>query len=137
LAQLNAVLQTVDTPRGLVVTMADVLFASGKYELSQDAMLKLARLSGVILAHPGLKLRIEGYTDSTGSESFNLTLSGQRADAVRTFLISQGLQPGDVTSQGMGQANPVADNTTVAGRKLNRRVEIIVSGEAIGASMGQ
>lgn len=137
LAQLNAVLQTVDTPRGLVVTMADVLFASGKYELSQDAMLKLARLSGVILAHPGLKLRIEGYTDSTGSESFNLTLSGQRADAVRTFLISQGLQPGDVTSQGMGEANPVADNTTAAGRKLNRRVEIIVSGEAIGTSIGQ
>jgi outer membrane protein OmpA-like peptidoglycan-associated protein len=84
LAQLNSVLQTVDTPRGLVVTMADVLFASGKYDLSQDASLKLARLSGVILAHPGLKLRIEGYTDSTGGEAFNLTLSGQRADAVRS-----------------------------------------------------
>jgi outer membrane protein OmpA-like peptidoglycan-associated protein len=137
LAQLNAVLQTVDTPRGLVVTMADILFASGKYELSQDANLKLARLSGVILAHPGLKLKIEGYTDSTGSDSFNLTLSGQRADAVRTFLISQGLQPGDITSQGMGKADPVADNATVAGRKQNRRVEIIVSGEAIGTKIGQ
>jgi len=137
LAQLNSVLQTVDTPRGLVVTMADILFASGKYQLSQDANLKLARLSGVILAHPGLKLRIEGYTDSTGSEAFNLTLSGQRADAVRTFLISQGLQPGDVSSAGMGEANPVAPNDTAAGRKQNRRVEIIVSGEAIGASIGQ
>jgi outer membrane protein OmpA-like peptidoglycan-associated protein len=136
LAQLNSVLQTVDTPRGLVVTMADVLFASGKFDLSQDASLKLARLSGVILAHPGLKLRIEGYTDSTGGQAFNLTLSGQRADAVRTFLVGQGLQPGDVTSAGMGQADPVADNSTSAGRQQNRRVEIIVSGEAIGTKIG-
>jgi len=136
LTQLNAVLQTVDTPRGLVVTMADVLFASGKYELSQDASLKLARLSGVILAHPGLKLRIEGHTDSTGSEAFNLTLSGQRSDAVRAFLVEQGLKPEDVTSAGMGQDNPVASNDTGAGRQQNRRVEIIVSGEAIGAKIG-
>ncbi|MFY9843864.1 MAG: OmpA family protein [Terriglobales bacterium] len=136
LAQLNAVLQTVDTPRGLMITMADVLFASGKYQLSQDATLKLARLSGVISAHPGLKLRIEGYTDSTGSEAFNLTLSSQRADAVRTFLIGQGLQPGDVTSAGMGPADPVASNDTAAGRQQNRRVEIIVSGEAIGTKIG-
>jgi outer membrane protein OmpA-like peptidoglycan-associated protein len=136
LAQLNSVLQTVDTPRGLVVTMADVLFASGKYDLSQDASLKLARLSGVILAHPGLKLRIEGYTDSTGGEAFNLTLSSQRADAVRAFLVQQGLSPEDVTSIGLGQINPVADNTTAAGRQQNRRVEIIVSGEAIGAKIG-
>jgi outer membrane protein OmpA-like peptidoglycan-associated protein len=136
LAQLNSVLQTVDTPRGLVVTMADVLFASGKYELSQDANLKLARLSGVILAHPGLKLRIEGYTDSTGSEDFNLKLSGQRADAVQGFLVGQGLKPDDVTSAGKGQANPVAGNETAAGRQQNRRVEIIVSGEAIGAKIG-
>ena len=82
LAQLNAVLQTVDTPRGLVVTMADILFSTGKYQLSQNANLALAKMSGVILAHPGLKLRIEGYTDSTGSPQFNLKLSGQRADEV-------------------------------------------------------
>ncbi len=136
LAQLNAVLQTKDTPRGLVVTMADVLFASGKYDLSQDASLKLARLSGVILAHPGLKLGIEGYTDSTGTPALNLTLSGQRADGVRTFLVSQGLNPGDVTSSGMGEADPVASNDTAAGRQQNRRVEIIVSGEAIGTKIG-
>lgn len=136
LAQLNSVLQTVDTPRGLVVTMADVLFASGKYDLSQDANLKLARLSGVILAHPGLKLGIEGFTDSTGGEAFNLTLSGQRADTVRAFLVGQGLKPEDVTSSGMGQADPVASNDTAAGRQQNRRVEIIVSGEAIGAKIG-
>jgi outer membrane protein OmpA-like peptidoglycan-associated protein len=136
LAQLNSVLQTVDTPRGLVVTMADVLFATGKYDLSQDASLKLARLSGVILAHPGLKLRIEGYTDSTGTEALNLTLSGQRADTVRAFLGQQGLNPADVTSAGMGQADPVASNDTAAGRQQNRRVEIIVSGEAIGTKIG-
>jgi outer membrane protein OmpA-like peptidoglycan-associated protein len=136
LAQLNAVLQTVDTSRGLVVTMADVLFASGKYELSQPATLALAKMSGVILAHPGLTLKIAGYTDSTGSDEFNLKLSGQRADAVRTFLVQQGLNPASVTSMGMGSADPVASNDTAAGRQQNRRVEIVVSGEAIGTTGG-
>jgi outer membrane protein OmpA-like peptidoglycan-associated protein len=135
LKQLNDVLQTTDTPRGLVVNMADVLFETGKYALSQDAQLKLAKLSGIIQAHPGLNLAIEGYTDTTGSEDFNLKLSQQRADAVRTFLIAQGLSADTITSKGMGEANPVADNSTAAGRKLNRRVEIIVSGEIIGQKM--
>jgi outer membrane protein OmpA-like peptidoglycan-associated protein len=135
LQQLNAVLQTTDTPRGLVVNMADVLFQSGQYALSQDAQLKLAKLSGIIQAHPGLNLAIEGYTDNTGSPDFNLKLSHQRADAVRTFLISQGLPPNTVTSQGMGQADPVADNNTASGRKQNRRVEIIVSGQVIGTKL--
>ena len=99
--------------------------------------LKLARLSGVILAHPGLKLRIEGYTDSTGSESFNLTLSGQRADAVRTFLVSQGLQPGDVTSRAWARPIQLRLTTRLSAGQLNRRVEIIVSGEAIGTNIGQ
>jgi len=134
LAQLNAVLQTVDTPRGLVVTMADILFSTGKYQLSQNANLALAKMSGVILAHPGLKLRIEGYTDSTGSPQFNLKLSGQRADEVRAFLISQGLSLDSVTSVGMGAADPVASNDTSSGRQQNRRVEIVVSGEAIGTA---
>ena len=134
LAQLNSVLQTVDTPRGLVVTMADILFSTGKYQLSQNANLALARMSGVILAHPGLALKIEGYTDSTGSPQFNLKLSGQRSDAVRAFLISQGLTPDSVTSVGMGAADPVASNDTSAGRQQNRRVEIVVSGEAIGTA---
>jgi len=132
LAQLNSVLQTVDTPRGLVVTMADILFSTGKYQLSQNAQLALAKMSGVIAAHPGLKLKIEGYTDSTGSPQFNLKLSGQRADEVRAFLISQGLSPDSVTSIGMGASDPVASNDTSAGRQQNRRVEIVVSGEAIG-----
>jgi outer membrane protein OmpA-like peptidoglycan-associated protein len=132
LKQLNDVLQTTDTPRGLVVNMADVLFETGKYALSTDAQLKLAKLSGIIQAHPGLNLSIEGYTDTTGSEDFNMKLSQQRADAVRQFLASQGLSPDTITSKGMGEANPIADNSTAAGRKLNRRVEIIVSGEVIG-----
>jgi len=133
LRQLNAVLKTIDTPRGLVVTMADILFATGKYELGQSAREDLARLSGIILSHPGLKLSIEGYTDSTGSEPINQKLSEQRADGVRTYLISQGLSDDSVTSKGLGPANPVADNGTAAGRSQNRRVEIIVSGEAIGS----
>jgi outer membrane protein OmpA-like peptidoglycan-associated protein len=137
LQQLNDVLQTTDTPRGLVVNMADVLFETGKYALSTDAQLKLAKLSGIIQAHPGLSLAIEGYTDTTGSPDFNLKLSQQRADAVRTFLISQGLSADSITSKGLGPANPVADNSTAAGRKQNRRVEIIVSGEVIGARMGK
>ena len=137
LDQLNRVLDTKDTPRGLVVNMADVLFETGKYALSQDAQLKLAKLTGIIQAHPGLNLAIEGHTDTTGTPEFNLKLSQQRADAVRTFLISQGLSPDIITAMGMGQDNPVADNATAAGRKLNRRVEIIVSGEVIGQKIGK
>jgi len=136
LAQLNLVLQTVDTPRGLVATMADILFATGKYNLAQTAREDLSRLSGIILSHPGLKLAIEGYTDSTGSEQTNQKLSEQRAQAVQAYLITQGLSADSVTSKGLGQANPVADNNTAAGRTKNRRVEIIVSGEAIGSPIG-
>ena len=135
LRQLNDVLQTTDTPRGLVVNMADVLFQTGKYELSGDAQLKLAKLSGVIQAHPGLNLGIEGYTDTTGTADFNMTLSQQRADTVRQFLVTQGLSPDSITSKGLGEADPIADNSTAAGRKLNRRVEIIVSGEVIGVQI--
>jgi outer membrane protein OmpA-like peptidoglycan-associated protein len=135
LQQLNQVLQTTDTPRGLVVNMADVLFESNKYALSQDAQLKLAKLTGIIQAHPGLNLAIEGYTDTTGTSDYNLKLSQQRADSVRDFLISQGLSGDTITSKGLGQENPVADNGTAAGRKMNRRVEIIVSGEVIGVKL--
>ena len=137
LQQLNEVLQTTDTTRGLVVNMADVLFQTGKYALSQDAQLKLAKLSGIIQAHPGLNLAIEGHTDTTGAADFNMKLSQQRADTVREFLIAQGLSPDTITAKGMGEDNPVADNSTAAGRKQNRRVEIIVSGEVIGAKLGK
>jgi outer membrane protein OmpA-like peptidoglycan-associated protein len=117
--------------------MADVLFETNKYALSQEAQLKLAKLAGIIQAHPGLNLAIEGYTDTTGTPDYNLKLSQQRADAVREFLVSQGLSADTITAKGLGQADPVADNGTAAGRKLNRRVEIIVSGEVIGGKMGR
>jgi len=136
LDQLNSVLQTTDTPRGLVVNMADVLFAFGKYDLKPDAQLKLAKLAGIIQAHPGLHLAIEGHTDNVGSDEANMKLSQQRADTVRDFLINQGLAPDTVTAVGMGKSDPVADNSTADGRQKNRRVEIIVSGEVIGAKIG-
>ncbi len=136
LAQFNRVLTTRDTPRGLVITMGDVLFETGKYDLRMNTREMLSRLSGILLAHPGLKLAVEGYTDSTGTDAINLKLSQQRADAVRDYLISQGLAPDSITSQGMGSSNPVASNDTAAGRQQNRRVELIVSGEIIGVKIG-
>jgi len=137
LEQFNRVLETTDTSRGLVVNMADVLFDTGKYNLRPEAREKLAKLSGIVLAHPGLHLAVEGHTDSTGSDEFNMKLSQQRADAVRDYLISQSLAPDTLTSQGFGKADPVADNSTSAGRQKNRRVEIIVSGEVIGQKIGK
>lgn len=137
LEQFNRILETTDTPRGLVVNMADVLFDTGKYNLQPVAREKLAKLSGIILAHPGLHLAVEGHTDSTGSADFNQKLSEQRAGTVRGFLLEQGLAPDSVTAQGFGATMPVADNSTAEGRQKNRRVEIIVSGEVIGKKIGQ
>jgi outer membrane protein OmpA-like peptidoglycan-associated protein len=136
LDQFNRVLPTTDTPRGLQVNMADVLFAFGKYELQQSAREALAKFSGIVLAHPGLHLSVEGYTDSVGSDAFNQTLSEQRANAVRDYLLQQGLDPTSVTATGFGKSNPVASNDTAAGRQQNRRVEIIISGEVIGTKIG-
>ena len=136
LQQLNSVLQTSDSPRGLVVNMADVLFDFGKYNLKTDAQIKLAKLAGIIQAHPGLNLAIEGHTDNIGGDEANMKLSQQRADAVRDFLVQQGMAPNTVTAVGLGKAEPVADNGTNEGRQKNRRVEIIVSGELIGAKIG-
>ena len=137
LDQLNRVLETRDTPRGLVVTMADVLFDTGKYDLRQEAREKLARLSGIILAHQGLKLEVEGHTDSTGTDELNQKLSEQRASTVRSYLMEQGLAGDNLTATGFGKTMPVADNSTAAGRQKNRRVEIIVSGEVIGTKIGK
>jgi len=136
LDQFNRVLPTTDTPRGLQVNMADVLFAFGKYELQPSAREALAKFSGIVLAHPGLHLSVEGYTDSVGSDAFNQTLSEQRANAVRDYLIQQGLDPNSITATGFGKSNPVASNDTAAGRQQNRRVEIIISGEVIGTKIG-
>jgi outer membrane protein OmpA-like peptidoglycan-associated protein len=96
---------------------------------------KLARLAGIIISHPGLKLQIEGYTDNVGSDEFNLRLSQKRADAVREYLASQGINPDNISSQGYGKADFVAENTTAAGRQQNRRVEMVVSGEIIGTNI--
>jgi outer membrane protein OmpA-like peptidoglycan-associated protein len=137
LNQFNRILETRDTTRGLVITMADVLFDSGKYDIRSGTREQLAKLSGIILAHPGLNLEIEGHTDNTGGDELNLKLSGQRADAVRTYLITQGLTPDSITTQGLGDTMPVASNDTSAGRQKNRRVEIIVSGESIGVKIGK
>ena len=136
LEQFNRILETRDTPRGLVVNMGDVLFDTGKFDLRSEAREKLAKLSGIVLAHPGLKLAIEGYTDSTGGDELNRKLSQDRADAVRGYLTEQGLAPDSVTAQGFGKSEPVADNNTAAGRQKNRRVEIVVSGEVIGEKIG-
>ncbi len=137
LDQFNKILETRDTPRGLVVNMADVLFDTGKYDLRQTAREKLARLSGIILAHPGLKLEVEGHTDSVGSDELNQKLSEQRASEVSKYLVAQGLSQDTVTAKGFGKTMPVADNATAAGRQKNRRVEIIVSGEVIGTKIGK
>jgi outer membrane protein OmpA-like peptidoglycan-associated protein len=136
LQQFNHILPTTDTSRGLQVNMADVLFDTGKYNLRPAAREALAKLSGIVEAHPGLKLQVEGFTDSIGSDTFNQTLSENRASAVRAYLVNQGIDPPAVTSIGYGKSNPVASNDTASGRQKNRRVEMIISGEIIGTQIG-
>jgi outer membrane protein OmpA-like peptidoglycan-associated protein len=136
LEQFNRVLPTTDTPAGLVVNMADVLFATGKSDLRASAREALAKLSGIVLNYPTLQLTIEGHTDSVGSAEYNQALSEKRADAVHDYLVSQGVDASKLSAQGLGKFHPVADNSTAAGRQKNRRVEIIVSGEVIGTQIG-
>lgn len=135
LKQLSMVLQTNDTVRGLIVNMSGVLFDTGSYTLRPEAREKLAKISGILLAYPGLKVQVEGYTDSTGSEDFNQQLSEQRAEMVRDYLIDQLVPAGSVTAQGFGEADPVASNDTAEGRQKNRRVQLVVTGDAIGESV--
>jgi len=136
LRQLNQVLETKDTERGLVVSMPDVLFDSGQYTLKPVARERLARISGIVLAYPDLRLEVEGYTDNIGSDEYNQRLSEKRAATVRDYLIDSGVSINNVYAKGYGKLRPVADNTTSAGRKLNRRVEMIVSGDVIGDVVG-
>ena len=136
LQQFNTVLDTRETPRGLVVNMNDVLFATGKYDLKDAAREKLSKISGIIISHPGLNLQVEGHTDITGSDELNQKLSQQRADTVREYLIKQGINQNDITAQGLGKSDPIASNDTPSGRQLNRRVELVVSGEVIGTRIG-
>ncbi len=136
LQQFNAVLPTTETPRGLVVNLQDVLFDTGKYNLKENAREALARLSGIIVSHPGLNLQVEGYTDTTGTVDFNQKLSEERAGTVRDYLASNGIPTTSLSAIGYGENFPVAPNDTAAGRKLNRRVELVVSGEVIGVKIG-
>jgi len=132
LAQLNSILQTRDSARGLIVNMSDVLFDTGSYTLKPGAREKLAKISGILLAHPGLTLQIEGHTDSVGSDEYNQQLSERRADSVRDFLAEQGVPVSSITARGFGKTQPVASNDTPEGRQRNRRVELVVNGSAIG-----
>jgi outer membrane protein OmpA-like peptidoglycan-associated protein len=129
--QFNMILETRDTARGLIVNMSDVLFDTGKYTLRPAAREKLARISGIVQAHPGLKLAVEGHTDSVGSDDLNQRLSERRAETVRDYLLKQGLPSDAITAKGFGESQPIADNNTASGRQQNRRVEMVVSGDII------
>ncbi len=136
LQQFNAILATRDTARGLVVNLSDVLFDTGKYTLRPLAREKLAKISGIVLAYPDLKLAIEGNTDSVGSDAMNQTLSERRASSVLDYLAKENIPAASMTSQGFGKTQPVASNDTAEGRQQNRRVELIVSGDVIGTTVG-
>jgi outer membrane protein OmpA-like peptidoglycan-associated protein len=136
LVQFNAILQTRDTARGLVVNMSDVLFDSGKFTLRPGAREKLAKISGIVLAYPTLALAIEGNTDSVGGDDYNQKLSENRADSVRDYLATEGIPSASMTAHGFGKTQPVSTNDTADGRQQNRRVELIVSGDVIGTTVG-
>ncbi len=136
LQQFNAILATRDTARGLVVNLSDVLFDSGKYTLRPLAREKLAKISGIVLAYPDLRLAIEGNTDSVGSDSMNQTLSERRAGSVMDYLAKENIPAASMTSQGFGKTQPIASNDTAEGRQQNRRVEMVVSGDVIGTAVG-
>ena len=131
--QLNKILETRDSARGLIVSMSDVLFDTGKYSLKPGAREKLAKVAGILLAYPGLNIEVGGYTDNVGGDAMNQTLSENRASSVRDYLVQQGVASGSVSSKGFGETLPVATNDNSAGRQQNRRVELVVSGEAIGS----
>lgn len=131
--QLNSILQTRDSARGLIVSMSDVLFDTGKYTLKSGAREKLAKVAGILLSYPGLNIAVGGYTDNVGGDSMNQTLSENRAGSVRDYLVQQGVATAAVSARGFGNTLPVTSNDTSAGRQQNRRVELLVSGEAIGS----
>jgi outer membrane protein OmpA-like peptidoglycan-associated protein len=133
--QLNSILQTRDSARGLIVSMSDVLFDTGKYSLKPGAREKLAKVAGILLAYPGLNIEVGGYTDNVGSDEMNQTLSENRAGSVREYLVQQGVLTNSVSARGFGNTLPVASNNDSSGRQQNRRVELLVSGEAIGTAV--
>jgi len=131
--QLNSILQTRDTARGLIVSMSDVLFDTGKFSLKPGAREKLAKVAGILLAYPGLNIEVGGYTDNVGGDAMNQTLSENRAGSVRNYLVQEGVLTNSVSAKGFGNSLPVASNDNSAGRQQNRRVELLVSGDAIGS----
>ena len=137
LSQFNAILQTRDTARGLIVNMSDVLFDTDKYTLRPAAREKLAKVAGIVSGHPGLRLDVEGHTDSVGSDSYNQHLSENRGGAVRDYLVKEGMANGSVTSKGFGETQPVSTNDNAKGRQENRRVELVISGDLIGTVIGK
>ena len=132
--QLNSILQTRDSARGLIVSMSDVLFDTGQYSLKPGAREKLAKVAGILLAYPGLNIEVGGYTDNVGGDDMNQKLSENRAGAVRDYLVQEGVTTNSVSARGFGNTLPVASNDSSAGRQQNRRVELLVSGDAIGNS---
>jgi outer membrane protein OmpA-like peptidoglycan-associated protein len=131
--QLNAVLETRDSARGLIVSMSDVLFDTGRYSLKPGAREKLAKVAGILIVYPGLNIEVGGYTDNVGGDEMNQRLSEHRADAVRDYLVEQGVATNTVSAKGFGNTSPVASNDNASGRQVNRRVELVVSGELIGS----
>lgn len=136
LSQFNTILQTRDTARGLIVNMSDVTFDTAQSSLQPGAREKLSKVAGIVSGHPGLKLEIEGHTDNVGQDDYNQKLSEKRGEAVRDYLVAQGMAAGSVSAKGFGEAQPLASNETAAGRQQNRRVEIVISGEIIGKEIG-
>ncbi len=136
LLQFNAILQTRDTARGLIVNLSDVLFDTAKFSLRPEAREKLAKVAGIVSGHPGLRLDVEGHTDNVGGDAYNQQLSEQRGSSVRDYLTQQGMQQGSVSTRGFGKTQPIATNDTAAGRQQNRRVELVISGEIIGVEIG-
>jgi outer membrane protein OmpA-like peptidoglycan-associated protein len=134
-AQLNLVLQTRDSARGLIVNMSDVLFDTGQFSLKPGAREKLAKVAGILIAYPGINVQVGGYTDNVGNDNMNQALSEHRADSVRDYLVKSGVNSNAVTAQGFGNAQPVATNDNPTGRQQNRRVELVVSGDIIGTSI--
>jgi outer membrane protein OmpA-like peptidoglycan-associated protein len=130
--RLNEILQTRDSARGLIVSMSDVLFDTGQYSLKAGAREKLAKVAGILIAYPSLNIAVGGYTDNVGGDEMNQKLSENRAGAVRDYLVQQGVVANSVSATGFGNTLPVASNDNSAGRQENRRVELVVSGEAIG-----
>ena len=131
--RLNEILQTRDSARGLIVSMSDVIFDTGRYSLKPGAREKLAKVAGILIAYPSLNIAVGGYTDNVGGDDMNQKLSENRAGSVRDYLVQQGVVASTVSATGFGNSSPVASNDNSAGRQENRRVELVVSGDAIGS----